>query len=475
MNAQLDAPEFSDSLQWINCGPQSFDAHRGKVLALVFWHASSAYSENLLRDMQHLQRKHAEGLNLIGVHTPKFEAERNARLVLKAVNRLGLGFPIGLDSDFSLWQQFGVQSWPTVVLIDPAGRVDASFVGDLQRDTIDAAIGGLLERTGLDQRVFAAQPTCAKPEAPLPLAFPSGLAVGSNHLYVADSGHNRILECSLEGRVLRQFGSANPGLVDGIAAECCFRFPRGLFLSRDTLYVADTGNHALRRIRLFDGEVETIAGNGRPGVLDAGRSVPARDATLNAPWSIAGSSDSLYIAMAGAQQVWEFDQSTGGSIRVLAGNGRMALVDGGPRESCFAQPSSLVRVDDTLYVVDAAASAVRTLHLPSQAVHTTIGQGLFEFGDQDGVRSQALLQCPQALVADARKPILWIADSYNNSLRQLRLVGGELKRYELTYRLNEPAALAASSGALWIANSNAHEILRVDLAHDQVRRLPIGE
>jgi hypothetical protein len=475
MNALVDAPEFSDSLQWINCGPQSFDAHRGKVLALVFWHAGSVYCENLLRDMQHLQRKHAEGLDLIGVHTPKFEAERNARLVLKAVNRLGLGFPVGLDGNFSLWQQFGVQSWPTVLLLDPAGRVGRSFVGDMQRDAIDAGITALLEATALDDRMFAAQPTCSKPEAALPLAFPSGVVAGPNHLYVADSGHHRILECSLEGRVLRQFGSANPGLVDGNAAESCFRFPRGLFLVRDLLYVADAGNHALRRIRLFDGEVDTIAGNGRPGLLEAGRRVPAGEVMLNAPWSISGSSDRLFIAMAGAQQVWEFDQSSGGSVRVLAGNGRMALLDGGGSDCAFAQPSGIVLVDQTLYTVDAAASAVRALHVPSLAASTLIGQGLYEFGQQDGVRSQALLQCPLALAADARKPMLWVADSYNNSLRQLRLVGGELKRYELNYRLNEPAALATSAGALWVANSNAHEVLRVDLAKDQVRRLPIGE
>jgi hypothetical protein len=474
MSAVDESALLDESLQWVNCGPQSFAPHRGKVVALVFWHAGSVYSENLLQDMQVLQRKHADGMAVIGVHTPKFEAERNARLVLKAINRLQLTFPVALDADFALWQQFAVESWPTVMLLDCAGHHAMTFVGDLQREAIDRGINELLDRASLDSRKFSPQPACLKPETQLPLAYPSGVAVSNNHLYIADTVHNRILECSHDGRILRQFGSTTQGLIDGNSAECSFRNPRGLLLTRDTLYVADTGNHALRRIRLMDGTVDTLAGTGRPGVLAFGKSVTAENAPLNAPWAIAGNFERLYIAMAGAQQVWEFDHGDR-TLRVLAGNGRIGLADGGGEQSAFAQPCGLVLVEQNLYVVDAASSAVRNVHVPSRSVHTLVGQGLFEFGDQDGVRSQALMQFPTALAQDARSSTLWIADTYNNHLRVLRLTSGDLRRHELNYRLHEPTGLATSPGALWIANTNAHEVLRVDLSNDTVRRLPIGE
>jgi thiol-disulfide isomerase/thioredoxin len=470
----LDAPGLAASLQWINCEPQALPDLRGRVVALAFWHAGSGYCHNLLDDLQELQRRHADALTVIGIHTPKFAAERGAALVLKAVNRLQLQFPVALDAGFAAWQQYGIEAWPTVLLLDTEGQRARMFVGDLRREAIDAAVVRLLESAGRDRRVFEPQPPCVRAEPSLPLAFPAGLAVDGSHLYVADSGHHRVLECSLEGRVLRQFGTGTPGLIDGISAEACFRRPQGLFLSREMLYVADTGNHALRRIRLLDGEVDTLAGTGRPGVFDSGTPRAAEGVPLNAPAHLIGTSDRLYVAMAGGCQVWEIDQGHR-TLRVLAGDGRLALVDGGSMHCSFAQPVALARVDQTLYVLDAAASALRGLHLPSGAVHTLVGHGLFDFGDQDGVRSQASMQWPGALVADARAPTLWIADTYNNLLRSFRIVGGELRRHALNYPLHEPAALAASPGTLWLANTNAHEVLRVDTANFTARRLPIGE
>jgi len=474
MNVAAPAPELSESLQWLNCGPQTLAAQKGRIVALVFWQAGSAWCQNLMGDMQLLQRKHAESLTVIGIHTPKFEAERTQRLVQKAVNRLGLQFPVAFDNEFVTWQHYGIEAWPSVVLLDVHGRRARLIVGDMQRETIESTIQQLLDDAGPQHLHFASRAACVTPEPSLPLAFPSGIAVGTNHLYVSDSGHHRVLECTLEGRILRRFGTGTPGMVDGKGEEACFQNPRGLFLSRDTLYVADTGNHALRTVRLLDGSIDTLAGNGRQGLLDGNATGRADTLALNTPWSLTGSNDKLFIAMAGAQQIWQFDQSDR-SLRVLSGTGRLGLVDGGALDSSFGQPSDIVLIDQTLYIADAAASAIRSLHLPSGQVYTMAGQGVYEFGEQDGGRSQSLLQYPCALAVDPRSPMLWIADSYNNRLRTLRIGGNDLRRQELLVRLNEPMAMAASGNALWIANTNMHEVLRVEPATNTVRHLPIGE
>jgi hypothetical protein len=108
-------------------------------------------------------------------------------------------------------------------------------------------------------------------------------------------------------------------------------------------------------------------------------------------------------------------------------------------------------------------------------VYKRQGQGLYEFGEHDGQRRDARMQLPMALALDPSAPVLWVADSYNGSLRKLRLGGGEMATHPLPRLLDQPAALAAGAGSLWIANTGAHEILRHDLASGQLVRLPIGE
>lgn len=475
MTATQLAPDLSAQLEWLNAPAATLAQQRGRVVLLAFWHAGSTYCQNLLEDLRYLHGKHADGISVFGIHSPKFEAERDAKLVRKAINRYHLRFPVAHDPGFVTWQHYGIRAWPSVALIDPHGRLVELRTGDLQRDVLDSTIAQLLEAAGAqNERVYETVQPSLRPEGRHALAFPAGLAVTPSHLYVSDTAHHRVLECSHEGRILRQFGSGNPGLLDGVAADCSFTAPRGLAVMKDMLYIADTGNHALRRVRLLSGEVDTLAGNGRPGEPLGTLSGPAENLPLNAPWDVAGAFDKLYLSMAGTNQLWEFDLGKR-SMQAIAGSGKLGLADGVGTFAQFAQPAGLAMVQQSLYVADSAASAVRNLQLANGVVQTLIGQGLYEFGDQDGTRTAARLQYPLALALDPRSPLLWILDTYNNAVKMLRLGGGDLRRYEIEYRLHQPAAIAASRGALWIANTDAHEVIRVDLDGGTVVRLPIGE
>jgi hypothetical protein len=311
-------------------------------------------------------------------------------------------------------------------------------------------------------------------EPRLALAFPGGLAVTDGHLYVADTGHHRILECTHSGRVLREFGTGHGDHVDGPADDAAFRSPRGLCLVREQLYVADTGNHALRRIRLIDGSVETVIGNGRPGQPVEARGAAIATTALNQPWDVAGTLDRLYLAMAGSNQVWEYDLANA-RLRCLAGTGELGITDGAAAGAMFAHPAALALVQQTLYVVDSGSSSVRAIQTQQGTVQTLVGQGLYDFGEHDGQRREARLQMPMGLAMDPGAPVLWVSDSYNGSLRKLRLGGGEMTTHPLPQPLVQPTALAAGAGSLWIANSGAHEVLRHDLASGKLVRLPIGE
>ncbi|MFY2764788.1 redoxin domain-containing protein [Arenimonas sp. MALMAid1274] len=467
------APELLPSLQWLNAEPQTVAGQRGRILALVFWNAASPYCHNLLDDLARLQSRYPLALSLLGIHQPKFDSELDPRLVLKTANRLGVAFPVANDRSWTTWQHYGIQSWPSVALIDTRGRLRQVFAGDHQLAALDAAVSGLVDEVG--GAIVAAEPhrrTGAEPR--LPLSFPSGLAVSDTHLYVADTGHHRILECTHSGRVLREFGTGHGDLVDGPADNAAFRRPRGLCLVREALYVADSGNHALRRIRLLDGAVETVLGNGRPGVVREGSHEAGAALPLNLPWDVTGTLDRLFIAMAGSNQVWEYDLGQA-RLKLLAGSGELGIADGPARGAMFGHPAGLALVQQTLYVADSGTSAIRAIQVAQSQVQTLVGQGLYDFGEQDGQRRDARLQYPLALALDPGSPVLWVADAYNGSLRKLRLGGGEMTTHELPQPLDQPAALAAGAGSLWIANTGAHDVLRYDLGNGKLTRLPIGE
>lgn len=468
------APTLHSSLNWLNADAQTISAQRGRVLALVFWNAGSAYCHNLIDDLNRLKARYPFALAVLGVHLPRFDAEIDGRTVLKAINRLGVGFAVANDRGWVTWQHYGITAWPSVALINPDGELREIFSGDDQAAALDAAISALIDEVGGPTSMPPGEAALRGAEQREALSFPSGIALTDSHLYVADTGHHRILECTFEGRVLRQFGTGYPDLVDGPAGEAAFASPRGLCVIRDAMYVADAGNHALRRIHLADGRVETLLGSGKPGQPQEGKPAQPSDCLLNQPWCVTGAHDRLFIAVAGCNQIWEYELGYA-RMRFIAGTGELGIADGPGRNAMFAHPAGLALVQQTLYVADSASSALRSIHLQGGVVETLVGHGLYDFGDQDGRRRDARLQFPLALALDPTAPVLWVADSYNGSLRKLRLGGGEMSTHEMPQPLNQPAALAIGRDTLWIADAGAHEVLRHDLGTGLLTRLSLAE
>ncbi len=467
------APELQPSLEWINCGPTTLAALRGYVVIVAFWSAGSAYSHNLLEDLRQLRLKYAGALHVIAIHVPKFEAERDPQLVRKACNRLGVGVRVAHDPGFVAWQHYGIAAWPTAVVVDASGVVREFIVGDRQREPLEALLVKLIAEAEIEL-IEGQAPPLRESEPEMPLAFPSGICVSEHLLYVADTGHHAVLECNHEGRVLRRFGGAIADFIDGTGAAAAFRHPRGLALGRDAVYVADTDNHALRRIQLVDGSVTTLVGSGRPGDPVEGAVGSPRSVSLNQPWSVAVSEDRVFVALAGCNQIWAHDRMQHRFVRI-AGSGELGLQDGDGRDNAFAQPAGIALVHVLLYVADSAGSAVRSVQIATGKTQTLVGQGLFDFGDAVGLRADTRLQYPMALAKDPDTANLWVLDSYNNSIRKLKLGGGEVARFELSAQLHNPHAMTVANGSLWIANTDAHEILRVDTSNGAVRRLPVGE
>src|SRR5690349_6630919 len=97
------APQLHASLEWLNAPPQTIVGHHGRVIAVLFWNASSAYCHNLVDQLTLLKSRYPTGLTVLGVHVPRFDAEVDGRTVLKAANRLRMPFPVCNDRHWVTW------------------------------------------------------------------------------------------------------------------------------------------------------------------------------------------------------------------------------------------------------------------------------------------------------------------------------------------------------------------------------------
>lgn len=131
MAANPIAPELPPTLQWLNVQQApALDKLRGRVVLLHFFNAANVNSLHMLQELRAVEAKHHDGLSVIGIHTPKYDHERQAANVLKAVNRLYIRHPVANDADWVAWRQFGIQAWPSVAVLDAEGRVAGIVAGE---------------------------------------------------------------------------------------------------------------------------------------------------------------------------------------------------------------------------------------------------------------------------------------------------------------------------------------------------------
>jgi DNA-binding beta-propeller fold protein YncE len=386
---------------------------------------------HILPVVHRLEQRYANELVVIGVHSGKFTAERITENIRTATARLEITHPVVNDRQFRIWRSFNVSAWPTVVLISPDGQYMGQHAGEFSFEefapVIEEAVEvysaeGMLDRTPLH---FPPDPA---PPVDSPLRFPGKVLAdpAGGRLFIADTGHNRVLVARLtageggrgdQAEVIHTIGSGTPGMQDGPFEQARLHHPEGMALVGHTLYIADKDNHAVRAADLPSGTVRTIAGNGRPG-YDRRSGVGTRVA-LNSPWDLLERAGWLYIAMAGLHQIWRLNLSTG-EVGPLVGSGRENIDDGPNPRATLAQPSGLATDGERLFFADSESSAVRVADFdPHGYTRTLLGQGLFEFGDRDGRAAEARLQ--HCLGVAYHQNRIYIADTYNNKIRVLDL------------------------------------------------------
>jgi sugar lactone lactonase YvrE len=484
----VNAPEFPADLEWVNVDhPLSLRQLRGKVVLLDFWTYCCINCMHILPDLKKLEEKYKDELVVIGVHSAKFSTEQETDNIRQAVLRYDITHPVVNDADMTVWRSYGVRAWPTVVLIDPTGKIVLTRSGEGVFEPLDRAIAQVI-RESKREGTLSMRPinlVLEKERTPDSLLYFPGKVLAdkeSNRLFIADTGHNRIVITDLEGKAADVAGSGEQGFKSGSFGEAQFYKPNGLALDgkNNVLYVADTDNHSVRKLDLRARTVQTIAGTGRQSKY-LNQQGNAANIPLSSLWDLQLVGGDLYIAMAGTHQLWRLDLDSK-LIGPYAGSTREGRIDGALLKAALAQPSGITTDGQKLYFADSETSSIRWADLnPRGKVETIVGQDLFVFGDRDGVGREVRLQHPIGI--DYYQGYLYVADTYNNKIKRIDPKTREcvtlLGSGEHGFRdgdqplFDEPEGLSVADGTIYIADTGNHSIRVASVKAKEVTTLQL--
>uniref|UniRef100_A0A1B0D1V0 Uncharacterized protein n=1 Tax=Phlebotomus papatasi TaxID=29031 RepID=A0A1B0D1V0_PHLPP len=520
--------DFKDDLDWFNVeDPLTLsETLQGKIVVLDFFTYCCINCMHILPDLKKLEEMFSveDGLVVIGVHSAKFDNEKDSANILSAVQRYNITHPVVNDVNSSMWNELNVQCWPTLVVLGPRGNPLFVLMGEGHFSLLVKYIRSAV-MFYKDQGAISGQSLPIKPSTDLlmksNLKFPGKIVCSKvsdsediAELYaISDSGNHRVIVMNAQGEVLQKIGGKSPGFVDGNFKVCRFDSPQGLvFLDSDTIFVADTENHAIRKIDLKARMVETVVGTGKQGNdRVGGKAGPEQE--ISSPWDVAvyRTKDMdmsfhmdesaipekvlLLIAMAGTHQIWayfiddliwwKFRKCSAKSCAMIAGNGNEENRNNAyPTNASFAQPSGLAVARDSkeLFVADSESSCVRKLSLSDGKVSGVVGgernpQNLFAFGDIDGKNVLAKLQHPLGVTYNPRERLVYVADTYNHKIKRIDPLGQTVTTLETKgHSFNEPGGLCVnpSGTQLFVADTNNHSIEILSLSTLEVKPLSIS-
>jgi hypothetical protein len=225
------------------------------------------------------------------------------------------------------------------------------------------------------------------------------------------------------GRIERVAGTGEEGFAGdgGPAVDARLRSPHSIALDgARSLYIADIGNHRIRRVDLDTGIIETIAGNGKPELPRDG--APAADSPLRGPRALAVGGGFLWIALREGNSIWKMDLAERKLLHV-AGGAAAGFRDGPSREALFSGPKGIALGASALLVADTENHAIRRVDLASGAVSTIVGGGE-GFGGDGGPALRAKLARPHG-IATGPGGVLYVGDSENHRVRRVYAGRGE--------------------------------------------------
>ncbi|KAG8234340.1 hypothetical protein J437_LFUL014792 [Ladona fulva] len=551
--------EFNKDLEWFNVSRSLTvrEDFKGKVVVLDFFTYCCINCLHILPHLKQIEKEFSveDGVIVVGVHSAKFDNEKDSTNLLSALQRYEINHPVVNDSDAAIWTGLGISCWPTVLILGPRAQplflvAGESFKDEMVLLTRSAlsyfkSLGKALDGEIIEENADLFISDHSIPIAPsvhlLPpsqLLFPGKIACNGDLLAISDTGHHRILITTTKGALKLIIGGTSSGFVDGNAAEARFSSPQGVtFFGQNVIFVADTENHAIRKIDISEGgKVSTVAGIGIQGDDRIGGKKTS-DQALNSPWDIcfvktskvydskkeneeeSSKGEVLLVAMAGGHQIWAYfledtvwwrgKEYTKGQCVAVAGSGAEENRNNAyPHAAAFAQPSGICYSPECIFIADSESSSIRRIWLSDGRVTAVVGgtvdpQMLFAFGDVDGKGRSVRLQHPMGVAF--HRGNLYVADTYNHKVKVVHVdVDGGIKdastkslqnlpKEECTTvvgsghpgdtlgglksaQFNEPGGLCVSADGLtiFVADTNNHCIKKIDLTKGVVEKVKLS-
>lgn len=473
LDGVVHAPEFPQHLDWLNTScPLTLAQLKGKIVLLDFWTYCCINCLHVLQDLHKLEQKYAQELVVIGVHSAKFTTEKDTDAIQQAIHRYDITHPVVNDNQFQIWKNYNVRAWPSFMLINPTGHIVGTHSGEGIYPLFDPLIKKLItyfEQKGILNRTR--RPTYRQSPHHQMLSYPGKITASDTQLFISDTHHNRILITDHNGHIQDIIGNGQIGHTDGSFEDASLYHPQGIYKTENHLYIADTNNHLIRKADLNTRTVQTVLGTGKQA-QKFNQPGTGKTCAINSPWDLTAHQNMLYIALAGAHQIWSVDLN-GFHAQPHAGSAREDLDDGPLLTATLAQPSGITAHGEYLFFADSETSAIRQASRSASGyVETLIGEALFHFGDQDGAYPKARLQHPMGITY--HNGHLYITDTYNHKIKKVdpitktvTTLAGSTKGHQdgdyHTAQFNEPSGIASLDNCLYIADTNNHAIRIIDL------------
>ena len=446
--------------EWLNVSrPLELDDFKDRIILLDFWTYSCVSCIKSLPEIKKLEDRFGSKLLVIGVHSARFNGDTNLSKVRKSILKHHIDFPVINDPELKIWKGFEIKSWPSFVLINPRGKRSNIYSGTDKFEKIKIDIKKLLSKykTKISRD-------------PLPmlleryntfgnvLTFPTKIEYASKFsyktrripaLFIANSGQNNIIVSSLTGKIIVKIGSGKSGFSDGDFESAAFSNPGGLLFRNNKLYVADSGNNALRVVDFKKKNVTTLL-RSMPSEQLVDSTSKSKEINLSYPTDLEFFPDknTIAIANAGTNQILSYDLKDE-SLLILAGNGLEGIKDGKYPKNQLSQTSDLEVFKGKLYFVDTLTSSLRTLDKKGRV--TTLAGKSFD------------LQHPLGLTVDNTGA--YVVDSYNSKVRKFDFSSKKLRSLNIkNNQLDEPEGIVAVRDNFYVVDSNNNRIISINRA-----------
>jgi len=293
---------------------------------------------------------------------------------------------------------------------------------------------------------------------------PNGIASDGSSLYVADTCNQSIRRVDIATRTVTTLAGNGDGagLRDGVGRNADFLNPSDITLIGGSLYITDSGNHAIRKLDIATRTVTTV-------VRDSG-------GVFETPWGITNDGQNLYFTDAGFGNVRKLALSTGIMTTIAGATSYVSgSADGKGNAARFNQPADIVLEGNDLYVADRGNNTIRKIVLATGEVTTVAGIAGVA-GSADEVGYAASFSGPTGIVIDGYE--MYITDYNNGAIRRMVLGSGKAYTYWLDLPLSDGVArnarfsLAAGitfdGTDLYVADLTGHAIRKVEVATGKV-------